>query len=40
LSDWRAKGVKSLHYLDAELSLLNERYFLKLRRGVAEETAK
>ena len=34
------KGVESLHPLDAELNLPDERYSLELRRRVAEEAAK
>lgn len=34
------EGVESLHPLDAELNLPNERYSLELRRRVAEEAAK
>ena len=34
------QGVKSLHPLDAELNLPDERYSLELRRRVAEEAAK
>jgi hypothetical protein len=34
------QGVQSLHPLDAELNLPNERYSLELRRRVAEEAAK
>ena len=33
-------GVKSLHPLDAELNLPDERYSLEMRRRVAEEAAK
>ncbi|MEE9365262.1 MAG: ISKra4 family transposase [Dehalococcoidales bacterium] len=34
------QGVKSLHPLDAELNLPDERYSLEMRRRVAEEAAK
>jgi hypothetical protein len=34
------QGVESLHLLDAELNLADERYSLELRRRVAEEAAK
>jgi len=34
------QGVESLHPLDAELNLPNERYSLEMRRRVAEESAK
>lgn len=34
------QGVESLHPLDAELNLPNERYSLEMRRRVAEEAAK
>jgi hypothetical protein len=34
------KGVESLHPLDAELNLPDDRYSLELRRRVAEEAAK
>jgi hypothetical protein len=34
------EGVESLHPLDAELNLADERYSLELRRRVAEEAAK
>jgi hypothetical protein len=34
------QGVKSLHPLDAELNLPDERYSLEVRRRVAEEAAK
>jgi hypothetical protein len=34
------KGVNSLHPLDAELNLPNEKYSLELRRRVAEQAAK
>jgi hypothetical protein len=34
------QGTESLHPLDAELNLPNERYSLELRRRVAEEAAK
>jgi hypothetical protein len=34
------KGAESLHPLDAELNLPDERYSLELRRRVAEEAAK
>ncbi len=34
------KGTESLHPLDAELNLSDERYSLELRRRVAEEAAK
>ena len=34
------QGVKSLHPLDAELNLPEERYSLEMRRRVAEEAAK
>jgi exonuclease VII small subunit len=34
------KGAESLHPLDAELNLPDERYSLEMRRRVAEEAAK
>jgi len=34
------QGTKSLHPMDAELNLPNERYSLEMRRRVAEEAAK
>jgi len=36
----REKGTESLHPLDGELNLPDERYSLELRRRVAEEAAK
>jgi hypothetical protein len=39
-SGYGQEGVESLHPLDAELNLPNERYSLELRRRVAEESAK
>ena len=39
-SGYGQEGVESLHPLDAELNLPDERYSLELRRRVAEEAAK
>ena len=39
-SGYGQQGVKSLHPLDAELNLPDERYSLEMRRRVAEEAAK
>ena len=39
-SGYGQQGVESLHPLDAELNLPNERYSLEIRRRVAEEAAK
>jgi len=39
-SEKRREGKESLHPMDAELNLPDERYLLELRRRVAEEAAK